>query len=360
MNKFTKILSTGIIIFLIITILATVFATETAPETSGNTSPNKTVENNTPEETTKPKENKTEGSTSTNTSSNKENKTDTNTQPKENKSDNNYLSSLTISSGTLTPSFNKNTTSYAVTLADNVTSLTVNATPEDSKAKVSVSGNNNLKKGRNTISVVVTAENGESRTYTIAAIKNSEDEKVDDTIVPSSYVGLGLKSLTIEGIKLKPEFNMKTYTYTATVEHNEDVKLDNIVAVASQDSAKVEIFADKELKEGENVVTVMVTSKSGEDIRVYQVFITKLGENAPPPVEEDKGNSMKKWLIIEICAAGVILLIAIISSIAKKKKNKTKNAKKQTNKKKTLKDDEIEIEVEVKANKKSKKKGGNH
>lgn len=46
-------------------------------------------------------------------------------------------------------------------------SFTVKATPVSSKAKVSGTGNITLKEGKNTVNVVVTAENGSKRTYSI-------------------------------------------------------------------------------------------------------------------------------------------------------------------------------------------------
>lgn len=46
-------------------------------------------------------------------------------------------------------------------------SFTVKATPVSSKAKVSGTGNITLKEGKNTVNIVVTAENGSKRTYSI-------------------------------------------------------------------------------------------------------------------------------------------------------------------------------------------------
>jgi hypothetical protein len=53
-------------------------------------------------------------------------------------STNNYLSSMRVSDGTLSPSFDKNTTSYSVSVPFTVSKLNVTAAPEDGKSKVSV------------------------------------------------------------------------------------------------------------------------------------------------------------------------------------------------------------------------------
>lgn len=84
----------------------------------------------------------------------------------------NSLKSLTISPGTLSPSFAYNKTSYTATVASDVKSIAVSAVPANAKAVVeSVTGNENLKEGTNTIKVVVKAENGVTAAYTIKVTK---------------------------------------------------------------------------------------------------------------------------------------------------------------------------------------------
>lgn len=86
----------------------------------------------------------------------------------------NSLKSLTISPGTLSPSFAYNKTSYTAAVGSDVTSIAVSATPANAKAVVqSVTGNDNLKEGTNTIQIVVKAENGVTATYTIKVTKQA-------------------------------------------------------------------------------------------------------------------------------------------------------------------------------------------
>ncbi|MDR3308855.1 MAG: C10 family peptidase, partial [Tannerella sp.] len=54
------------------------------------------------------------------------------------------LSALTVSSGTLTPAFASNTTSYTVNVATNVASINISATAADAHASVSGTGNKSL------------------------------------------------------------------------------------------------------------------------------------------------------------------------------------------------------------------------
>lgn len=88
-----------------------------------------------------------------------------------NGSDNNYLSSMTISGYTLNKEFNKESSTYFVTVDEDTSSIEVVASSEDTSATVCVSGANNLKEGENKILISVTAENGNVRNYRIYVTK---------------------------------------------------------------------------------------------------------------------------------------------------------------------------------------------
>lgn len=85
------------------------------------------------------------------------------------KSSDNTLSSLTVSRGTLDPVFDSAVTEYKLVLSADTTSLTVEATANDSKANVSGTGEKSVKPGDNKLTVVVTAEDGSEKTYVINA-----------------------------------------------------------------------------------------------------------------------------------------------------------------------------------------------
>ena len=85
------------------------------------------------------------------------------------KSGNNALSALTVSAGTLTPAFDPAVTEYTLSLPQGTEKLTVTATPSDSNATVQGDGELTLREGENTLPLVVTAENGETKTYTVTA-----------------------------------------------------------------------------------------------------------------------------------------------------------------------------------------------
>lgn len=84
-------------------------------------------------------------------------------------STNNYLKNLTIDNQTLSPTFNKETTNYTVSLDSDITSIKITAPVEDATAKVTGAGTINVEEGENKLNIVVTSEKGTTRTYTILA-----------------------------------------------------------------------------------------------------------------------------------------------------------------------------------------------
>lgn len=100
-----------------------------------------------------------------------------NENKEEKKSSNASLGSLVISAGTLSPEFSAATKDYTATVDHSCSSLAVTANPADSKASVtSVTGNDSLEVGENTVSVVVTAEDGSTSTYNIVVTRRAEDD----------------------------------------------------------------------------------------------------------------------------------------------------------------------------------------
>lgn len=100
-----------------------------------------------------------------------------NENKEEKKSSNASLGSLVISAGTLSPEFSAATKDYTATVDYSYSSLAVTANPADSKASVtSVTGNDSLEVGENTVSVVVTAEDGSTSTYNIVVTRRAEDD----------------------------------------------------------------------------------------------------------------------------------------------------------------------------------------
>jgi len=83
------------------------------------------------------------------------------------KSSNSYLSSLTVDGYELDNKFDKETLEYLVTVKEGTEKIKINAQLADSSAKVTGTGEVLVSEGLNTFSLIVTAENGSKRTYTL-------------------------------------------------------------------------------------------------------------------------------------------------------------------------------------------------
>ena len=101
---------------------------------------------------------------SNNNNNNSNNNNSNNNQATDNRSKNNNIKELTIEGYELTKVDDNN---YNLTVSNDVTSVNVMATAEDSKAKISGAGVKELQIGENNIEVVVTSESGTQNKITI-------------------------------------------------------------------------------------------------------------------------------------------------------------------------------------------------
>ena len=216
---------------------------------------------------------------------------------------------------------------YKVTVENNVTTLNVSVSKKDNGQKVSISGNKNLDVGTNKVSVAVTSADGKnSKTYTIYVTRKSPEEEQEKTPnkPDEEDVKLALSSITLkDGYTLSPEFNSNIYEYT--VEIKEDLKEFPIKAIATKDDAKIEITGNEELVEGENIVTIKVTSADEKEKVEYKIKVIKTLEKqvAAPivtktkttPMDFNTFNEINNYSIAIIAMIVVITLIGIIAVI---------------------------------------------
>lgn len=221
----------------------------------------------------------------------------------EKKSDNANLKSLVVENHELIPSFSSSNTSYTMQVTNDITDLNITAEAEDEKATVSIKGEKDLKEGENIVTISVTAEDG-------TTIKNYE---IKVTKLPE--ITLALQSLSIEGTDIEDEFEPNVFEYE--IQFRELTKL-NIEAVANEETAKVEIIGNEDLEEGENIITIMVTSEDELQTVTYQIKAKKLVTNTTTQ-EEKKSMDPNIYLYIAI---GAVLLIALIIVIVYTIKNR--------------------------------------
>lgn len=197
------------------------------------------------------------------------------------KSNNANLSGLSINGYDLSPSFNPNTTSYKLTVPNNVKNVTVNATAQDSKSNISISGTSSLSVGKNNVIVEVTAEDGTKKTYIIEVTRNKEENKNNDNKTTPTNPSKDdtkksdnnyLKNITgISGL----EFSKDKTNYDVTLPF--DVSNINVNAEAEDSKAKVNISNGniKNLEIGKNnIITITVTAEDSS-VRVYTINVKR-------------------------------------------------------------------------------------
>ncbi|MDH4083121.1 MAG: cadherin-like beta sandwich domain-containing protein [Nitrospira sp.] len=126
---------------------------------------------------------------------------------------NNNLQRLSVSPGSLSPSFSASRTSYSISVGGRVESITVTAAPEDTNANLTIEGQDtgsraiSLPPGpsRTEVEVVVTAPNGIPKTYFITV--NREALSADNN----------LDTLSVSPGTLDPAFSSGTTQYTVEV-----------------------------------------------------------------------------------------------------------------------------------------------
>lgn len=272
-------------------------------------------------ETTKPSNNTTT-SNSTGSSSSGSSPVKNNTTTKvEKKSNNSKLSSLEILEGVLTPEFNSGVTEYEISVPNEITKLSITAVPDDSKATVKITGNEELQVGENTIELTVTAEDGSKTTYKILA-KRAEPELNLQTLTVA-YIDENQERVELE---LNPLFSFEIYDYIIDFKLPYTVKNLEILGTANRENAVIEILENEELKSGENIITIKVTvaDETGlEEQKIYTIKVVKEEEPIIAPITTvDKiknffsgtGTTISKWITKNF--EKIIIGMLIVATVA--------------------------------------------
>jgi gliding motility-associated-like protein len=193
------------------------------------------------------------------------------------------LSKLTVSSGTLSPVFAAATTSYT-DVAHAVSSIAFRATTTDPLATETINGTavpegtvsfyTPLNVGSNTITIIVTAQDGVTTdTYTIAVTRLPEIAT--------------LSGLTISSGTLSPAFATATTSYTDNVANTissiafrattTDASATETINGTAVPEGTVSFYVP--LNVGANTITIIVTAQDGITTDTYTLAVTRV---APP------------------------------------------------------------------------------
>lgn len=210
-------------------------------------------------------------------------------------SKNNYLKSLSVDGYDITPVFNKETLEYNLELENGIESALIKASKEDSTATVKGTGEVSLKEGVNTFEIVVTAQNGSKRTYTL----NITVKELD----PIEVVVNGANYTVIRKKELMPKSNMYFQESTVTINEEQvpayynEVSNITLVGLANGLESKLFIYDNGQYKKYEELsfnqlfiqVLDMDENLLGEGYAISKINVgdsslavyTKEGQNYP-------------------------------------------------------------------------------
>lgn len=240
--------------------------------------------------------------------------------------------------------FKPGTTSYDVTVPNNVEQVSVYATKQDAKATLKGTGKQKLNVGKNTLSVVVTAEDGTQKTYTINVTReeattqtnennttpeentNQENSNNQNEEKPQeNSSNFDLQKLEIKGYTLNPKFSPEMNQYTLDI--NGDVSNLDVIAEGNDQNVKIEIAGNTNLVDGENTITVLVYNEETKKNSTYQIFVNKTNIDMEG-LNSTLNDAVKKANKIRYILLGVFLFIVvciIVFIIVKHRYNNNEN-----------------------------------
>ena len=198
------------------------------------------------------------------------------------KSDNAYLSKLTPSLGKI--DFNKTTFLYNINVENNIDKISFDIETEDKNASIKVLSENfftpktitvdNLKEGDTTLEIIVVAQNGNTKTYSVIIHRLSKELSSD----------ANLSSLSVNGQTLNKEFNMNETEYsigeipysleklTINATPNIDTSTLTYLVNGNKQSSNV---VDIPKNNGNGAITVQVTAEDGKTVKNYKMTYSK-------------------------------------------------------------------------------------
>ena len=234
------------------------------------------------------------------------------------------LESLIISDGikeySLDPEFDPEIKNYTVNVDESTTYVNISIKIAD-KAKAEGYGRKTLTPGKNEFKVKVTAEDKTTmKEYTIIVYRGDVSE-------PSPYL-TNIK-INTKDCTLSPKFDKMNNKYTVDAPYGTET-LD--IEYASEDkNALVEITGNKDLEEGENTITIKVTSSDEKETEEYELIVNIDKENkskpAPPMDPEPLDTQKPGILIIGGIIFGILLILTVLGFLLFKRKRRKKKRK---------------------------------
>jgi gliding motility-associated-like protein len=220
------------------------------------------------------------------------------------------LTNLIVSKGTLTPAFSSSTFTYADNVPNAATGITVTPTNSDNTATITVNGATvasgtasgliPLAVGRNTISIVVIAQDGTATDiYTVVVTRAASADAAlvnltvsEGTLAPAFSNGTAAYSDTVSNL-------ITSLTVTATISNqNATVKVNGTAVANGSASGTIPLMA------GANTITVIITAQDGTTTNTYTITVYRgesMGSIDATNVLTPNGDGKNDyWLIKDI------------------------------------------------------------
>ena len=287
----------------------------------------------------------------------------------------NNLKSLSVEGYEITPVFSKDVTEYSVEVPDDVLSIKVNAKVNDANASVRGTGSIDVSEGSNKIDVIVTAQNGGTKTYSITVIvkdlhpievevggeKMSVVKKESLLNCPTGYTPKTIKindidvpafvseitNFVLVGLKdEKGDINLYRYDESNYLPYNE-LKSKGLILYPLKAPNKLEEFKKGTIKINDITTDAYTNSVIGENVLVYAInvetgykgyYLYDKEENSFIRYDDQaikaQKEKEKEYKLIIIALAFITVILLLISIIVGAKLSKIKKAieKKKPNK----------------------------
>lgn len=221
--------------------------------------------------------------------------------------DNNLLQNIKLSAGELSPSFSSKITEYSVEVSNDTSELTITPSAIENTSTISVNGNVlmessdtvELPVGRKDIQIIVTAENGDKRIYTLH-VTRAKAPSIQITTMPSlnnrnnslqpttGQISINtetlqkttkakLSSLSVSTGTWDSTFSSDEYTYHIAVANDVKMVTINPIAANSSSSIKIEGTTNKTVQlenDNKTIISVVVTYDD-DDHKTYVLVFDK-------------------------------------------------------------------------------------
>lgn len=276
----------------------------------------------------------------------------------------NNLKSLSVTGYKLSPSFDKNTTEYNLEVPDDTETINVSATVNDSNAHVSGTGIIDVSEGTNKIKIVVTAQNGSTKTYTLnvtvkdlnpiyITLDGEEYTVVKKTELLTNPTGFSpttikmneidvpafkseLANITLIGLK-NSDGTIKLYMYDKDDKKYivyTELKSSSLTLYPLDDGEKPEGFDEtsitinnnkyKAYKKNNTIIAYAMNIETGEKAYYRYDKANNVFMKYDKSVNDDLNEQINEFKLYIYALSGVAFLLLIISFITSRKNAKLK------------------------------------